>query len=94
MMKKSGLVLGLAACVVALPAAAQRAAPPLNPFIVFTPYHANGIYDVGEKVGWTVRTPLGMSTQDTLTYNYTIRENNFHGDQDRHHRSVLRRRHH
>ena len=56
----------------ALPALAQ----PLNPFITFTPFHANGLYKAGERYGWTVRAPMGMSTQDPLSYDYTIRENN------------------
>ena len=56
----------------ALPALAQ----PLNPFITFTPFHANGLYKAGERYGWTVRAPMGMSTQDPLSYDYTVRENN------------------
>lgn len=56
----------------ALPALAQ----PLNPFITFTPFHANGLYKAGERYGWTVRAPMGMSTQDPLSYDFTIRENN------------------
>jgi len=56
----------------ALPALAQ----PLNPFITFMPLHANGLYKSGERYGWTVRAPMGMSTQDPLSYDYTIRENN------------------
>src|SRR6201996_8529014 len=51
-------------------------AHPLNPFITFTPFHANGLYKAGERYGWTVRAPMGMSTQDPLAYDYTIRENN------------------
>ena len=63
--------LGMMA-LTALPALAQ----PLNPFITFTPFHANGLYKAGEPYGWTVRAPMGMSTQDPLTYSYTVRENN------------------
>jgi cephalosporin-C deacetylase-like acetyl esterase len=58
--------------LLALPALAQ----PLNPFITFEPFHANGLYRAGERYGWTVRAPMGMSTQDPLSYSYTIRENN------------------
>jgi len=58
--------------LMAVPALAQ----PLNPFITFTPLHANGLYKAGERYGWTVRAPMGMSTQDPLAYDYTIRENN------------------
>lgn len=61
-----------ALALVALPALAQ----PLNPFITFTPLHANGLYKAGERYGWIVRAPMGMSTQDPLAYDYTIRENN------------------
>jgi cephalosporin-C deacetylase-like acetyl esterase len=65
------LALGLMA-LAAVPALAQ----PLNPFITFTPFHANGLYKAGEHYGWTVRAPMGMSTQDPLAYDYTVRENN------------------
>ena len=39
----------------------------------FAPYHASGIYDVGETVGWTV-TP--GPTPPTYAYKWTIRRNN------------------
>ncbi len=39
----------------------------------FVPYHASGIYDVGETVGWTV-TP--GPTTPTYAYKWTIRRNN------------------
>jgi cephalosporin-C deacetylase-like acetyl esterase len=68
-------VLKLAACMLAL-AALPALAQPLNPFITFTPFHANGLYAAGERYGWTVRAPMGMSTQDPLSYDYTIAENN------------------
>ncbi len=42
----------------------------------FTPYHANGIYDVNEKVGWTVTVPQGAAAP-TTPYTYTIKKNNF-----------------
>src|SRR6185436_13887216 len=51
---------------------AQRGGP-IPQQIVFTPYHASGIYDVGETVGWTV-TP--GSTAPTYAYKWTIRRNN------------------
>jgi hypothetical protein len=50
---------------------AQRA--PIEQQLTFTPYHANGIYDVGETVGWTV-TPGPVAP--TYTYKWTIRRNN------------------
>jgi cephalosporin-C deacetylase len=50
---------------------AQRA--PIPQQLTFTPYHASGIYDVGETVGWTV-TP--GPTPPTYAYKWTIRRNN------------------
>jgi cephalosporin-C deacetylase-like acetyl esterase len=50
---------------------AQRG--PIVQQLTFTPYHAGGIYDVGETVGWTV-TP-GPS-DPTYQYKWTIRRNN------------------
>jgi len=50
---------------------AQRA--PIAQQLAFTPYHASGIYDVGETVGWTV-TP--GPTPPTYAYKWTIRRNN------------------
>jgi cephalosporin-C deacetylase len=50
---------------------AQRA--PIAQQLAFTPYHANGIYEVGETVGWTV-TP--GPTPPTYAYKWTIRRNN------------------
>ncbi len=53
------------------PGFAQRT--PIPEQLRFTPYHASGIYDVGETVGWTV-TP-GPATP-TYAYKWTIRRNN------------------
>jgi len=50
---------------------AQRA--PIAQQLAFAPYHANGIYEVGETVGWTV-TP--GPTPPTYAYKWTIRRNN------------------
>ena len=50
----------------ALSAAAQQ--------LTFTPFHQNGIYDVGERAGWTVSAPAGAASQDKHTF--TIRRNN------------------
>ena len=49
----------------------QRA--PIAQQLTFTPYHASGIYDVGETVGWTV-TPGPV--EPTYAYRWTIRRNN------------------
>lgn len=53
-------------------AAAQQGAP-IAQQLSFTPYHATGIYDVGETVGWTV-TP--GPADPTYTYKWTVRRNN------------------
>jgi hypothetical protein len=66
----SRLLLVFVLCGASLPA--QRGAPPAQQ-LVFTPYHASGIYDVGETVGWTV-TPA--PTPPTYAYKWTIRRNN------------------
>jgi hypothetical protein len=50
---------------------AQRG--PIPQQLVFTPYHASGIYDIGETVGWTV-TPGAAAP--TYAYKWTIRRNN------------------
>jgi cephalosporin-C deacetylase len=63
------LALSLTLCfAVAQSASAQQ--------LTFTPYHANGIYDLGEKVGWTVDLPKGAAAPST-PYSYTIKKNNF-----------------
>jgi hypothetical protein len=51
---------------------AQRGAP-IEQQLTFTPYHASGIYDIGETVGWTV-TP--GPAPPTYAYKWTIRRNN------------------
>ena len=50
---------------------AQRA--PIAQQLAFAPYHANGIYDVGETVGWTV-TP--GPTPPAYSFKWTVRRNN------------------
>ncbi len=52
-------------------ACAQHA--PITQQLTFTPYHAGGIYALGETVGWTV-TP--GPTAPTYAYRWTIRRNN------------------
>jgi cephalosporin-C deacetylase-like acetyl esterase/lysophospholipase L1-like esterase len=44
--------------------------------LTFTPYRANGIYDVNEKVGWTVALPQGAAPP-AGPYTYTIKKDNF-----------------
>ena len=62
------LALGFAAAF----ASAQRGGP-IPQQLTFTPYHATGIYNIGETVGWTV-TPGPVAP--TYTYKWTIRRNN------------------
>jgi hypothetical protein len=50
---------------------AQRG--PIPQQLVFTPYHASGIYDIGETVGWTV---MPGPVAPTYLYKWTIRRNN------------------
>src|SRR5436190_18406385 len=50
---------------------AQRG--PIDQQLTFAPYHASGMYDVGETVGWTV-TPGPVTP--TYAYKWTIRRNN------------------
>jgi cephalosporin-C deacetylase len=50
---------------------AQR--EPILQQLLLTPYHASGIYDVGETVGWTV-TP--GPAPPTYRYKWTVRRNN------------------
>jgi cephalosporin-C deacetylase-like acetyl esterase len=52
---------------------AQTGGAPIAQQLTFTPYHAGGIYDVGEIVGWTVTA--GPVTP-TYAYKWTIRRNN------------------
>ena len=56
----------------AAPAHAQRREP-IPQQLTFTPYHAGGIYDVGDTVGWTV-TPGPVTP--AYRYRWTIRRNN------------------
>jgi hypothetical protein len=52
-------------------ALAQRV--PIAQQLVFTPYHATGIYEIGETVGWSVAP--GPVTPP-YAYKWTIRRNN------------------
>jgi len=82
--RRESLVIGrlspgvpLVALLAAASAFAQPGAPPRRPPIpqqlTFVPYHAGGIYDVGETVGWTV-TP--GPDKPTYSYSWTVRRNN------------------
>lgn len=50
---------------------AQRA--PIPQQLAFMPYHASGIYGIGETVGWTVTSG---TVPPTYAYKWTIRRNN------------------
>ena len=49
------------------------ARPPIQQQLAFAPYHASGVYNVGETVGWTV-TPGPVPP--AYKYKWTIRRNN------------------
>jgi cephalosporin-C deacetylase-like acetyl esterase len=36
--------------------------------LTFTPYHVNGMYELHERVGWTVGVPAGQTAGGTYTY--------------------------
>ncbi len=58
------------------PSLAQAGPPlraPIDQQLTFTPYHASGIYETGETVGWTV-TPGPVVP--TYSYKWTARSNN------------------
>ena len=61
----------LLAALVATTLSAQPA--PIPQHLVFTPYRASGIYDVGDTVGWTV-TPA--TSPPPYAFKWTIRRNN------------------
>ena len=42
--------------------------------LIFTPFHADGIYALGEKVGWTVSLPPGV-VPPKGQFSYTVRSN-------------------
>jgi cephalosporin-C deacetylase len=61
----------LTACALAAFASASAAA---EPQLTFTPFHADGIYALGEKVGWTV-TPAPGTVAPKGGFSYTIKSN-------------------
>jgi cephalosporin-C deacetylase len=65
----AALLAGIGAAGGAMPAGAAE-----EPQLVFTPFHADGIYSLGEPVGWTVTlAPGAVPPQGRFTY--TIRTN-------------------
>jgi cephalosporin-C deacetylase-like acetyl esterase len=57
-------------CVLLLAAAPAHPQP-----LSFTPFHASGIYNLGERAGWTVTLPPGVAVPAS-GYAYSIRKNN------------------
>jgi cephalosporin-C deacetylase-like acetyl esterase len=55
------------------PPAPPAPRPAIAEQLTFTPYHASGIYDIGETVGWDV-TPGPVTP--TYSYRWTVRRNN------------------
>ncbi|HEX4568261.1 MAG TPA: acetylxylan esterase [Vicinamibacterales bacterium] len=69
-MKRLALLLSISAVGFG-PFPTERA--PIAQQLTFTPFHSNGIYGVGETVGWTVTPGPAPSTYQ---YRWTIRQNN------------------
>jgi cephalosporin-C deacetylase-like acetyl esterase len=63
------------ACFVAAPLGTDAQPASAQQFI-FTPFHANGIYERGESAGWTVTAPDGV-TRPVTNYTYLVKKNNF-----------------
>lgn len=66
------LCAALLACLLAPFATASAAS---GPQLAFTPFHADGIYALGESVGWTV-TPAPNTVPPKGRFSYTIKSNN------------------
>ena len=63
----------LAVALLLAPAAGLAQRGPIPQQLAFAPYHPNGIYEIGETVGWTV-TPGPAAI--TYSYKWAIRRNN------------------
>jgi cephalosporin-C deacetylase len=64
---KFALLLPLAASILY-----AQPTPPIQQ-LMFNPYHASGLYDVGDRVGWIV---VPGRTAPTYAYKWTLRRNN------------------
>jgi cephalosporin-C deacetylase-like acetyl esterase len=62
------------AAALALPLSSASAQMLPNVYLVFEPFHANGIYKTGERAGWNIHTMLGAAY---TRYSYELKENNF-----------------
>jgi len=69
MTRSTRLALRLLVAALPVPAAWQAAAAQQ---LVFTPYHANGTYAVGERVGWTVAPTAGQAAP-AGSFTYTVK---------------------
>jgi cephalosporin-C deacetylase len=65
--------LVLAALAVSVSVSAQPPATAIEQHLTFTPYHSNGVYRLGETVGWNV-TPGPVPP--VYSFRWTIRRNN------------------
>jgi len=71
-MTRTSTRVALALLLTAAVSCAQRGAP-VPQQLVFTPYHATGIYAIGDTVGWTVAPgPVELA----YSYKWTARRNN------------------
>jgi cephalosporin-C deacetylase-like acetyl esterase len=57
----------------ALPLSSTSAQMLPNVTMTFEPFHANGIYKIGERAGWTIHSLLGAGY---TRFNYELKENN------------------
>ncbi|MGB6489330.1 MAG: acetylxylan esterase [Steroidobacteraceae bacterium] len=67
------IVCGLLLARILAPLATAAAAD--EPLLIFTPFHADGIYGLGDKVGWTVTVAPNV-VPPKGRFSYTIRRNN------------------
>src|SRR5687768_3871046 len=50
--------------------------PGLAQQLTLTPFKPGGIYELGERAGWTVSAPAELA-KSAASYTYTIKKNNF-----------------
>ena len=72
-MNRAHRLVLLSLALFAAAAFAQRGGQPIPQQLTFAPYHASGIYDIGDTIGWPV-TPGPVTP--TYLYKWTIRRNN------------------
>jgi len=74
-MKKWSARLIVGMLVAGATASAQRGTP-IPQHLSFTPFHADGLYNVGDTVGWTVTPAAQTPGTPVYAYKWTIRRNN------------------